>query len=212
MTPINLPPLKWFYYDVAPRKLKITNTGHTAVLSAKWQMEQLPFVTAGPLNGNYVFSQMHFHWGQTEIYGSEHRADNANTPMELHAVHFNTQYLKLEEALRQVDGVIIIVYFMKLQAPPNIFLKDIIDALSSIRIARTSSLILQIDEFRKLCDINGKAILENCRPLSNRQNRNIFHVCPSSSLHATLLPISRKQLVLSSKIIADSDNPTREII
>ncbi|XP_014612126.1 PREDICTED: carbonic anhydrase 1-like [Polistes canadensis] len=77
MTPINLPPLKWFYYDVAPRKLKITNTGDTAVLSAKWQMEQLPYITAGPLNGNYVFSQMHFHWGRTEIHGSEHRADNA---------------------------------------------------------------------------------------------------------------------------------------
>ncbi|KAI4484026.1 hypothetical protein M0804_007482 [Polistes exclamans] len=177
--------------------------------------------------------------------------------MELHAVHYNTQYLKLEQALRQVDGVIVIVYFVKLQTPPNIFLKNIIDALSSIKIARTSIRLVpiilenilqpfnhdyfiywgsittsqwshsimwlvsrepigiskeQIDEFRKLCDVNGKAILENCRPISNRQNRNIFHVCPSGSLHATLLPISRKQLVQSSKIIADSDNPTREII
>lgn len=82
---------------------------------------------------------MHFHWGETEMYGSEHRADGAkcanfffshlllyhfslelielsytsSTPMELHVVHFKTQYLNLESALRQVDGVIIIVYFLK---------------------------------------------------------------------------------------------------
>ncbi|XP_047361000.1 carbonic anhydrase 2-like [Vespa velutina] len=76
MTPINLAPLQWIYYDVAPRKLKITNTGQTAVLGAKWLMEK-PYITGGPLNGNYVFSQMHFHWGETEMYGSEHRADGA---------------------------------------------------------------------------------------------------------------------------------------
>lgn len=37
----------------------------------------------------------------------------SSTPMELHVVHFKTQYLNLESALRQVDGVIIIVYFLK---------------------------------------------------------------------------------------------------
>lgn len=33
--------------------------------------------------------------------------------MELHVVHFKTQYLTLEHALRQVDGIVIIVYFLK---------------------------------------------------------------------------------------------------
>ncbi|KAL2714792.1 carbonic anhydrase 1-like [Vespula squamosa] len=243
MTKINLAPLQWFYHDIAARKVKITNTGQTAVLGGRWLAED-PYINGGPLNGNYVFSQMHFHWGETEMYGSEHRADGANTPMELHVVHFKTQYSTLEEALRQVDGVIIIVYFLKLQGSPNIFLKEIISALPSIKIANTSFRLVpmvltnifkpftkdyfiywgstittqwtrrimwlvcrepvgiakeQIDEFRNLYDEATKPILGNSRPLQNRGNRHIFHVCPSGSLHATLLPISREQVALSSQ-------------
>ncbi|XP_047360999.1 carbonic anhydrase 3-like [Vespa velutina] len=160
--------------------------------------------------------------------------------MELHVVHFKTQYLNFEQALRQVDGVIIIVYF----------LKEIVSALPSIKVANSSirlvpivltnifkpftedyfvywgstitpqwtrrimwlvcrepvgiakeqgKELLQIDEFRILYDESTKPILGNCRAIQNRENRHIFHVRPSGSLHATLLPISREQLVLSSQ-------------
>ena len=34
-------------------------------------------------------------------------------------------------------------------------------------------------------------ILTNRQPLQERANRNVFHVCPSGSTYATLLPISR---------------------
>nr|KAF7410686.1 hypothetical protein H0235_013293 [Vespula pensylvanica] len=241
MTQINLAPLKWVHYDVAPRKVKIANTGKTALIGAKWVLEE-PYINGGPLDGNYAFSQMHFHWGETEIYGSEHRADGANTPMELHVVHFKTQYLTLEHALRQVDGIIIIVYFLK--TSPNIFLKEIISALPSIKIANSSIRLVpivltnifkaftedyfiywgstitpqwtrrimwficrepigiskeQIDKFRNLYDENTKPILGNSRPLQNRDNRHVFHVCPTRSLHSTLLPISREQIALSSQ-------------
>lgn len=33
-------------------------------------------------------------------------------------------------------------------------------------------------------------ILTNCQPLQNRGDRNVFHVCPSGSKYATLLPIA----------------------
>ncbi|XP_035728375.1 carbonic anhydrase 1-like [Vespa mandarinia] len=154
--------------------------------------------------------------------------------MELHVVHFKTQYLNFEEALRQVDGVIIIVYFLKLQTFSNIFLKKIVSALPSIKIANSSIRLVPIvltnifkpfteDYFvywgstitpqwtRRIMwlvcrepvgiakEQNTKPILGNCRAIQNRENRHIFHVRPSGSLHATLLPISREQLVLSSQ-------------
>lgn len=43
----------------------------TVILSGKWK-SQRPYLTGGPLEGNYVFSQVHFHWGPNDSKGSEH--------------------------------------------------------------------------------------------------------------------------------------------
>lgn len=32
-------------------------------------------------------------------------------------------------------------------------------------------------------------ILTNCQPLKDKGDRNVFHVCPSGSMYATLRPI-----------------------
>lgn len=45
-----------------------------AILSGKWKQER-PFVYNGPLTGNYVFSQVHFHWGENNHTGSEHAVE-----------------------------------------------------------------------------------------------------------------------------------------
>ncbi|XP_076678232.1 carbonic anhydrase 7 [Andrena cerasifolii] len=76
MKVIELNPLQWINIDVAPRKLKITNTGYTIVLSANWQ-ERRAYLSGGPFAGDYVFSQIHFHWGRNEMVGSEHSIDGA---------------------------------------------------------------------------------------------------------------------------------------
>lgn len=52
-------------------------------------------------------------------------------------------------------------------------------------------LFFKIAEFRTLCDEHKMPILTNRQPLQNRDDRNVFHVCPSGSTYATLLPISR---------------------
>lgn len=43
------------------------------ILIPDWN-EQTPFVKDGPFEENYVFSRIHFHWGQT-VNGSEHTVD-----------------------------------------------------------------------------------------------------------------------------------------
>jgi len=53
-------------------------------------------------------------------------------------------------------------------------------------------LFFKVAEFRTLCDEHKMPILINRQPLQDRGNRNVFHVCPSGSRYATLLPpISR---------------------
>lgn len=44
------------------------------ILSATWHAEE-PYLCGGPLVGNYIFSQLHFHWGKTDMDGSEHHVD-----------------------------------------------------------------------------------------------------------------------------------------
>ncbi|XP_011873786.1 PREDICTED: carbonic anhydrase 13-like [Vollenhovia emeryi] len=157
-------------------------------------------------------------------------------PMELHAVHYKSDYGTQIAALRQNDGVTILVYFFQLQAAPNPLLDDIVNTLPFIQAAHSSIRLIpfpisnimrcfqrdyfvywgsitmtnirnsvlwlisreplgisidQIAEFRTLCDERKLPILTNRQPLQDRCNRNIFHVCPSGSRYATLLPIPR---------------------
>ncbi|XP_076240967.1 carbonic anhydrase 1 [Calliopsis andreniformis] len=250
MNVVELNPLKWIGVDVTPRKLKITNTGYTVILSAKWQQGR-GSVTAGPFRANYVFSQAHFHWGRNAMEGSEHTIDRSRMPMELHAVYYNDQFETLESALRRDDGVTIVIYLFKLQNEPNQFIEEIVKHVIEIRAAHSSARITPMNltslmkpferdyfihwgsiitisnlhrilwltsrepigisvkqvnlckrleyrfdqaklaEFRTLKDEEGIPILSNLRPLKDRENRHVFHVCPSGSTYASLLPLPR---------------------
>lgn len=49
----------------------------------------------------------------------------------------------------------------------------------------------KIAEFRTLHDEKGVPILSNIRPVKPRQEKSVFHVSPSGSLYASLLPLPR---------------------
>ncbi|XP_026470636.1 carbonic anhydrase 2-like [Ctenocephalides felis] len=135
---VELPPLIWTNYQIEPKKIKATNTGHTLIISAKWHVER-PYLRGGPLIGKYVFSQLHFHWGRTCMEGSEHTVDGTQMPMEMHVVHFKTSYLTQESALREKDGVVLVAYLFKLQATDNPLLTTVLKALESCREPHTST-------------------------------------------------------------------------
>lgn len=46
-------------------------------LQAKWNdKDDAPCLSSGPLNDKeYVFEQLHFHWGANDLEGSEHTID-----------------------------------------------------------------------------------------------------------------------------------------
>lgn len=63
--------------------------------------------------GNYVFSQLHFHWGYNNMEGSEHTIDGSHMPLEMHVVLFKSCYLTQESALKKKDGIAVLAYFFK---------------------------------------------------------------------------------------------------
>lgn len=82
------------------------------ILSAKWHHER-PYVSGASLDGRYVFSQLHFHWGASAIEGSEHTIDGVRMPLEMHAIHFKAAYLNQKAALTHADGVICMAYLFQ---------------------------------------------------------------------------------------------------
>ena len=48
---------------------------HLVQVRGVWDYNK-PFVTGGPLKDEYIFEQMHFHWGPNNSVGSEHTFNN----------------------------------------------------------------------------------------------------------------------------------------
>ncbi|XP_022920688.1 carbonic anhydrase 3-like [Onthophagus taurus] len=136
--PISLPPLQWHHHELPPKKMKCTNTGHTLIMSAKWHQER-PHISGGPLFGNYVFSQLHFHWGRNDMEGSEHTVDGSQQPLEMHVVLFKSCYLTQEAALKKKDGIVVLVYFFRLQEAHNVSMELITQAISYIQTPHSSA-------------------------------------------------------------------------
>lgn len=79
-------------------------------LHADWGAEKAPELSGGPLRAPYTFWQMHFHWGTDNLRGSEHTINNVSFPMEVHAVHFKSEYGSARNALRYPDGLAVVSF------------------------------------------------------------------------------------------------------
>ncbi|XP_050080745.1 putative carbonic anhydrase 3 [Anopheles maculipalpis] len=126
---IELPALRWNNYESLPASIKLTNTGDTAILSARWNGET-PSLEGGALDGRYLFSQLHFHWGRTALDGSEHTVDGYRLPLEMHVIHFAERFGDQDAALAVPGGVLCLVYFFHLKSNPNRFLAPVVNGLS----------------------------------------------------------------------------------
>ncbi|XP_050343841.1 carbonic anhydrase 2-like [Nymphalis io] len=134
------PELVWYNFDVYPHKVKLTNTGYTVLLGAKWKAER-PFLVGGPFLEKHVFSQIHFHWGSNMMEGSEHSVDKRIYPGEMQATFFKSEYMTQEEALRHPDGVVFICYIIKYGINPDERLQWILEGFPRIQESQTSTRI-----------------------------------------------------------------------
>ena len=95
----------------------------------------------GPFTEKYVFAQIHFHWGETAMNGSEHSVDGEKLPLEMHAVFFNSSYGNQTEALQFDDGIAVLVYFFQIKWDDSEILKIILCDSPAVLEANSSRLI-----------------------------------------------------------------------
>ncbi|XP_034486973.1 carbonic anhydrase 6-like [Drosophila innubila] len=67
-----------------------------------------PSISGANFKGTYIAEELHFHWGSSAIFGSEHRIDGKRFDIEMHIVHRHQKYLSLVEAADYSDGVAVI--------------------------------------------------------------------------------------------------------
>merc|ERR1719510_84163 len=95
-------------------------------------------VTRGGLPGTYRFAQLHFHWGSSDGQGSEHTINGKSYPLELHLVHFKTEYgNSIGESIAGFpkDGLAVLGIFFEIQEEDNHDLNLLIDAVTKSKIA-----------------------------------------------------------------------------
>jgi len=114
---------------------KITNNGHTVQMGFSLHHKQIPpTVTGGGLPGKYQFAQLHFHWGSDDSKGSEHTIDTKTYPLELHLVHFKTEYgSTIGDALtvQATDNLAVLGIMFEIQEKDNPDIKYLIKAIGN---------------------------------------------------------------------------------
>jgi len=111
---------------------KVTNNGHSIVVSPAESVVDVPFMSGAGLKGKYSFAQLHLHWGSTSTKGSEHLVDGKAYPLELHLVHYNSKYPDIATAVGQEDGLAVLGIFFHLSSKDNPHLQPILDSVSDI--------------------------------------------------------------------------------
>lgn len=125
--------LIWTGYWNHPQNLTIIDNGHSVELSGSWDKKTAPFISGGPLVGDYLFAQLHFHWGRKDSVGSEHTINNNSFPMEMHMVHYKKDYETLQGALKHDDGLAVVAFLFEIGETSNFGINLLEDSLSRIQ-------------------------------------------------------------------------------
>jgi carbonic anhydrase len=115
-------------YDSVSGEYTITNNGHTVKVST----DNTVYVSGGGLDGNYIFNQVHLHWGSTNDVGSEHRVNGWVFPAELHFVHWQESLGSIAEAYSVTGGLAVIGVLLELSDEDNMQLEPMISALEHV--------------------------------------------------------------------------------
>lgn len=94
-----LPNLHFIFNEGTNETVFIENNGHTIKLTTNL----VHTLSGGPLTQDYVFEEMHFHWG-----GSEHMIDDIAFDMEIHFVFFKKILKTFKLAMKNPNGLAVV--------------------------------------------------------------------------------------------------------
>ncbi|KAJ8670730.1 hypothetical protein QAD02_001989 [Eretmocerus hayati] len=129
---VSLPLLQFRGLDL-PRQFFLKNNGHTALIHSSKNSEPA-YMTGGPLNGSYIFEQLHFHWGENDREGSEDLINNHSFAMELHAVFYKDEYGSVDNAYLYSDGLAVLAFFFETDVnnQENLMFGPVVEAVPKI--------------------------------------------------------------------------------
>lgn len=133
----DLKPLKVSYPSFG--QSKILNNGHSVVFQPDASSNSTE-LSGGPLAKKYKFEQFHFHWGDKDIEGSEHRINGKMYSAELHFVHWDCDsHASFKDAVGggNPNDLCVLGFFLKVGAE-NAALKPITDMLPKVKKAGSS--------------------------------------------------------------------------
>ncbi|XP_055710077.1 carbonic anhydrase 2-like [Phlebotomus papatasi] len=137
------PPLQSIFFKKHPHTTMIRNLGHTVQYSFEYTGTP-PILTGAFLDAEYLFTQLHFHFGTNDYTGSEHSINSVTYPMEMHLVFYNSIYNDTQEASEHPDGLLVLgLFFQVLEKTPNqrfaLYLSDVPTDGTEIKIQNPRS-------------------------------------------------------------------------
>ncbi|KAJ8392762.1 hypothetical protein AAFF_G00072460 [Aldrovandia affinis] len=131
----SLPQIKLEGYDLSDTpSLKLVNNGHTLQLSLPNTMR-----IVNGFDNMFRAAQLHFHWGNLEVPGSEHTIDNVHFPAEIHVVHYNSKYANLSEAASKSDGLAVLGAFIGIGLHENENYEKILSSLTDVSVEESDT-------------------------------------------------------------------------
>jgi len=123
-------PFMFKHYDASANKMRIANNGHTA--KVEFDAKTAPRVSQGGLKGEYIFAQLHFHWGGDSSQGSEHTINGVRYPLEMHIVNYKASYGDLGTAVTKPDGLAVLGVMFEVSQTDNAAFTPLVNALANI--------------------------------------------------------------------------------
>ncbi|XP_069686163.1 carbonic anhydrase 5A, mitochondrial-like [Periplaneta americana] len=134
-------PLQYRRYWYSDGIAVVTNNGFTANLRIS-RRGMPPTICGGPLDEQYVFSNLHFHWGPNNEEGTEHQINGNRYSMEVHMVHHSHRYKSVQEAKLYRNGVAVVAIFLQANsANPYLEMESLVSILSKIKDPGTTGYI-----------------------------------------------------------------------
>lgn len=118
-------------YEACLKPLKLANYNHIVYgdLKNTGSVAKLyvsgATMSGGPLDQEYDIAQLHFHWGATNIRGSEHLLNGKSFPLEMHIVH------------TKGDDIAVAGFFFEIDNSDNADLQPMLDLFPNIKNSDT---------------------------------------------------------------------------
>jgi len=142
-TSANFHPLYFGNYHVSDSNMRITNNGHSALLSLpkSYPETKLPYIKDGGLHSKFILAQIHFHWGSDDSKGSEHTLKSKRYAAEIHFVHYNKKYVTFPNSTMHPDGLAVVGVFVAVGEEDNKGFEPIAAALEHVMKTSDESLL-----------------------------------------------------------------------